>query len=270
MTFPNYKENEEYGESIFNGIKMSARERNVKERLALLKKSGIIPMAEMLEIGSHEGLFLREAQKAGFEILGIEPNLYAANYAIKNGLPTIVGSFKEAFEKIKDKKFDIVALFHTLEHMPGYLENLKKIKTIINPGGYLIIEVPNSESYRSKKYGNDWMYVYEEHLHNFSPDFLKKILLNLNFKVKKNYFRDFDIKYLSVKALLDRLLPFKFHMVNINRSKIKQKVSCSSGDVLKTKITMHFLLSPVKFFLIFCVKILHRGDFIMVVAKWAD
>jgi len=163
-----------------------------------------------------------------------------------------------------------VALFHTLEHMPGYLENLKKIKTIINPGGYLIIEVPNSESYRSKKYGNDWMYVYEEHLHNFSPDFLKKILLNLNFKVKKNYFRDFDIKYLSVKALLDRLLPFKFHMANINRSKIKQKVSCSSGDVLKTKITMHFLLSPVKFFLIFCVKILHRGDFIMVVAKWAD
>ena len=148
MKNDHYKENKIYGSQLDKNHKISARERSVLSRLNLIKKAGVVSSGALLEIGSHEGLFLREAQKAGFEILGIEPNLYVADYAIKNGLTTITGSFEESFEKVKDKKFDVVALFHTLEHMPDYLENFKKIKTLIKPDGYLIIEVPNRESYR--------------------------------------------------------------------------------------------------------------------------
>ena len=187
-----YKENKNYESQLIKNYKMAARERNVASRIKLLKKAGIAVSGSLLEIGSHEGLFLKEAQKAGFEVLGIEPNIYAANYAKERGLPSFIGSFEETFDKVKDKKFDVVALFHTLEHMPDYLGNLEKIKMLMKPGGYLIIEVPNSESYRSKKYGDDWVYVYEEHLHYFSPSGIKEILSSIGFTIKKRYFRDFD------------------------------------------------------------------------------
>lgn len=268
MVFLNYKENEKYGKNVYDIVKMSARERNIKERLALFLKTGIIPPADVLEIGSHEGLFLKMAKEKGFNVLGIEPNIYAVKHSVENGVATIQGYFEEVFDKIKNRKFDIVALFHVLEHMPDYLENLKKIKTLMNPGGYLIIEVPNSESYRSKKYGDDWIYVYEEHLHNFFPKKIKKNLEDLGFVIKNIHIRDFDFGNLSIKALLDRLLPFRFGGVNIKNVTAQERQMIRK--IPNQKTIFRLLLFPIKIFLLFCVKILHRGDFIMVVAKSAQ
>ena len=269
MKKDHYKENKIYGSQLDKNHKISARERSVLSRLNLIKKAGVVSSGALLEIGSHEGLFLREAQKAGFEILGIEPNLYVADYAIKNGLPTITGSFEESFEKVKDKKFDVVALFHTLEHMSDYLENLKKIETIINLGGYLIIEVPNSESYRSKKYGDDWVYVYEEHLHHFSPRGIKEILLSIGFTVKKIYFRDFDEMRMSIKQSLDRLLPIKIRGANVKYKNMDDGETPSSfkKTELKSKKIISLLIPLIRTFLAFCVKVLKRGDFMFIVAK---
>lgn len=268
MTFLTYKEKEEYGKNISDSVKMSARERNIKERLALFLKTGIIPPADVLEIGSHEGLFLKMAKEKGFNVLGVEPNIYAVKHSVENRVATIQGYFEEVFDKIKNRKFDIVALFHVLEHMPDYLENLKKIKTLMNPGGYLIIEVPNSESYRAKKYGDDWIYVYEEHLHNFFPKKIKKNLEDLGFVIKNIHIRDFDFANLSIKALLDRLLPFRFGGVNIKSGVIQNRRTDNKiSSVKKPKNILCLLLFPIKIFLVFCVKILCRGDFIMVVAK---
>ena len=55
--------------------------------------------------------FLKEAQKAGFEVLGIEPNIYAANYAKERGLPSFIGSFEETFDKVKDKNLTLWRFF---------------------------------------------------------------------------------------------------------------------------------------------------------------
>ena len=227
---------------------MSARERNVRDRLSLLKKSGIFPPAEILEVGSHEGLFLKMAKENGYGVLGIEPNEHAAKHALANGIETIEGYFEESFDKVKDKKFDVVALFHTLEHMPDYLGNLEKIKMLMKPGGYLIIEVPNSESYRSKKYGDDWVYVYEEHLHYFSPSGIKEILSSIGFTIKKRYFRDFDEMRMSIKWSLDRLLPIKFKNANVkNKSNGREKVAAKGKIYRGIKIWMFFNASKIFF-----------------------
>lgn len=269
MILPTYKENKEYGKSISDDIKMSARERNIKERLVLLKRAGIIPPAEMLEIGSHEGLFLKTAKENGFNVLGIEPNIYATGHSIENGVATIQGYFEEVFDKIKNRQFDIVALFHVLEHMPDYMANLAKIKYVLKSGGYLILEVPNVKSYRAKKYEGGWMYIYEEHLHNFYPEKIKKALEDSGFVIKNIYVRDFDSGNLSIKALLDRLLPFKFSGVNIKKGAMQQDRQ-GVNKISSQKNILRLLLLPIKIFLVFCVKILRRGDFIMVVAKSAN
>lgn len=265
-----YKQNKSYGHELSDKNKMSARERNVEERLALLKKSGIFPPAEILEVGSHEGLFLKMAKEKGFGALGIEPNAHATKYAKADGIETIEGYFEEAFDKVAGRQFDVVALFHVLEHIPDYLNCLSKIKSILKPGGWLVLEVPNGKSYRSKKYGNDWMYFYEEHLHDFSPERLKKELGRIGFKVANVYFRDFDCAHLSLRALLDRLLPFKFRGMNVKiRNQVKENASVGKKAENREPEgrNAEFFLSPIKTFLAFCVNVLKRGDFIMVVAK---
>ena len=71
---------------------MSARERNVRDRLSLLKNRGY--PAEIFEVGgSHEGLFLKMAKENGYGVLGIEPNEHAAKHALANGIETIEGYF---------------------------------------------------------------------------------------------------------------------------------------------------------------------------------
>lgn len=265
-----YKQNKSYGYELSDNKKMSARERNVRDRFSLLKKSGIFPPAEILEVGSHEGLFLKIAKENGYGVLGIEPNAYAVKHALANGVETIEGYFEESFNRVVDRRFDIVALFHVLEHIPDYAGCLLKIKSILKPGGYLVLEVPNGKSYRAKKYGNDWMYFYEEHLHDFSPEKLKKELERLGFEIIHMHFREFDCAHLSLRALLDRLLPFKFRGMNVKiRNQVKENVPAENKEEsMETKArNAGFFLVPLKVFLAFCVKFLKRGDFIFIVAR---
>lgn len=267
MNQEHYKENRGYKNQLTKDYKISARKRNVSDRIKILKKNGIASPADLLEIGSHEGLFLKTAKEAGFRVLGIEPNVYAVNFAKDNNLEVIGGTFEEAFGKVDGRKFDVVVMFHTLEHMPDYFGNLKKVRTIIKPNGFLVIEVPNNKSYRSKKYGGDWVYIYDEHLHHFSPQSLSDDLGKTGFVVKRIYFRDFDEMKLSIKHSLDRLLPFKFKKTNIKRQ-TEEQLAPDDSPFLSPKLKMaSSLLVPIRFLLAVLVKILKRGDFMLIVVN---
>lgn len=264
-----YKQNIGYKFALSKDEKIDARNKNVYQRFRCLSRYfKKIPGLKILEIGSHEGLFLKILKDRGFIVLGVEPNKYAADFAASLGIKTIKGLFEEAIKDISEK-FGAVCLYHTLEHMENADENLKKIKNILDPKGYLFIEVPNIESYRSKKYGETWEYMYPEHLHYFSPVSLKKILEKAGFTAEKIYFRDFNDFNLSIKASFDRLLPYKFfknqkrkHDVLKNEIEIKKIKNEAFG-----KKVFFLILWPARIFLAFLVKILKRGDFILVVAK---
>ena len=80
MNISHYKTNTGYGAALLKSEKMLARERNVKSRVKYLKKHfGSFQNKKFLEIGSHEGLLLKELKKQGAHVLGIEPSEYAAN-----------------------------------------------------------------------------------------------------------------------------------------------------------------------------------------------
>lgn len=264
-----YKQNIGYKEALKKDEKIDARNKNVYQRFKCLSKYfKKIPGSKILEIGSHEGLFLKILKDRGFFVLGIEPNKYAADFAASLGVKTIKGLFEEAIKNINEK-FGAVCLYHTLEHMENVDENLKKIKNILEPNGYLFIEVPNIESYRSRKYGETWEYVYSEHLHYFSPESLKEILERAGFTAQKIYFRDFNDFNLSIRASLDRFFPYKFfkdqkrkHDTIKNEIEIR-KVKNGGMD----KKIFFLILTPIRIFLAFLVKILKRGDFILVVVK---
>jgi len=261
MNINHYKNNVEYGEAFKKKEKMLARKRNVKNRIKYLKKYfSDFKNKKFLEVGSHEGLFLKELQLLGSDILGIEPSERAANYAASEGVKTIKASFEEAFANIKEK-FDAIFLFHVLEHMEDAEDCLKKIKSLLKQNGFIFIEIPNIKSYRSKKYGNDWEYIYDEHLHYFSLQSLSKLLYDMDLKI---YFRDFDDANMSVKQSLDRLVPFKF----FKNQKIKHIRSYQINiQIRESGRFLNILFLPIRTLLRFFVKFLKRGDFILVVAS---
>jgi 2-polyprenyl-3-methyl-5-hydroxy-6-metoxy-1,4-benzoquinol methylase len=109
----------------------------------------ISAIASHLDIGCSTGLILLYFEKQ-FECLsiGIEPGEAYREYARQQGL-TVYTSLDEV-EKSGKKRFSLISMSHVLEHLPdplGYLVHLRE--TLLDPQGWLLLEVPNLYSHDS-------------------------------------------------------------------------------------------------------------------------
>ena len=110
-------------------------------RVLAIKRTG-----RLLDVGCGIGRFINAARKAGFEVQGIELSTSAVNIAKqKYGLNLLFGDLDDLDFEIE--KFDVITLWHSLEHVPYPGRTLTKIKSILADGGYLVIAVPNDDGY---------------------------------------------------------------------------------------------------------------------------
>ncbi|MGQ9896720.1 MAG: class I SAM-dependent methyltransferase [Acidobacteriota bacterium] len=124
----------------------------------------------VLDIGAGGGEFLYLLQKLGHTVRGIEPNRGYANYATTEyGLQLYVGFAQEAV--FPEGHFDLVTMWHVLEHMACPGEVLRRVWAWLKPGGILAIEVPNIEATCQAPHST----FHEAHLFNFNPATLQKL-----------------------------------------------------------------------------------------------
>lgn len=110
----------------------------------------------ILDIGCATGLFLAGMKKRGWEVLGIELNERAARYARERlELDVVTGDFLDA--ALPDRHFDVISLWDVLEHLPDPLRVLRKISEKIRPGGLLLLNLPNPESWEARRFGPLWI-----------------------------------------------------------------------------------------------------------------
>jgi len=101
-----------------------------------------VPSGKLLEIGCSIGLFLDEAREVGFDVVGLELNEEARGYA-KEQLGLEVRGEDLYHTEFKDR-FDVVAMFNVLEHVPCPSEFLTFIReNLLAENGIIVIEVPN-------------------------------------------------------------------------------------------------------------------------------
>lgn len=113
----------------------------LKRRLIKVEKL-LKGRGRLLDVGAGSGAFLAEAKKRGWQIQGIEIDPQAICYARRQfGISLFNGELLNL--KTPGQLFDAVHLNHVLEHVYHPRELLLKIKSVLKPGGYLIIEVPN-------------------------------------------------------------------------------------------------------------------------------
>lgn len=100
----------------------------------------------LLEIGCHNGLFLKAAQESGWQGVGIDVS-QAMTDAVTTffGIPTYCGQYHE-LDLSRHGKFDVIYCSHVIEHIPNPNEWLTKMRQELAPDGVLCLNVPNQFS----------------------------------------------------------------------------------------------------------------------------
>ncbi|MGL3827325.1 class I SAM-dependent methyltransferase [Candidatus Pelagibacter communis] len=141
----------------------------------------------ILDYGCGWGGFLKLASKYCHSVAGYETMNICQNYISKN-IPKI--KLISNKEKLKTKKYDLIFLFHVLEHMPDQINELKFLKSLLNKNGKIIIEVPTCNdillSIKSLQSFRNFTF-WSEHLILHNHQSLKKFLLSANFKKIKTF-----------------------------------------------------------------------------------
>jgi SAM-dependent methyltransferase len=135
----------------------SQRRREARIRLRWMRGHGA-RSGRLLEVGVARGDFLSEARMAGFEALGIEPEPGTAEVARRrSGAEVLVGWAEEI--ELPSAAFDVVCLWHVLEHIPRPRAVLEALLASLRPGGLLFCEVPNAGGAMAIAQGDSWDYL---------------------------------------------------------------------------------------------------------------
>ncbi len=171
-------------------------------RISLKKKLKLINSfsseeKNLLDVGCGTGVFLLMAQQNNWTAFGIEPNENARIIANDKTNNSVFGV--EQILKFKPKSFDVITLWHVLEHLPRLEEKISILKSLLAQNGTLIIAVPNFKSYDAKYYKEFWAaYDVPRHLWHFSQKAISKIVAKEQMKVIKILPMIFDSYYVSL------------------------------------------------------------------------
>ena len=193
---------------------------------------------KLLDIGAGTGEFLMVAKENGWQTIGIEPSDKARNIALKKGV-----FLADSLADLEDHSFDVISMWHVLEHVPNLENQIKELKRLLKPTGTILIAVPNFNSYDAKYYKEFWAaYDVPRHLWHFSKTAIKELFEKEGLHLQKVLPMKFDAFYVSLlsekyktgkmnyfKAISIGLKSNKYGKENLDYSShIKNKKNASS------------------------------------------
>lgn len=119
----------------------------------------------LLEIGPATGEFAYLASRAGFDVHAIEMDAACCAFLEQLGVQTVLSDNPgEVLDGMG--RFDVIALWHVLEHIPRPLQLLEKLAGALTPDGVLTLALPNPESLQFRLFGRFWAHLDSpRHLH---------------------------------------------------------------------------------------------------------
>lgn len=198
----NYYKSEDYishsntRKGLVSKLYHAVRSYTLGKKVKLISKH--VPHGTILDYGCGTGMFLQECRKADWKTIGMEPDSGARQIASGMGLD--VFEDKDALAKQHPTTgFDIISLWHVLEHVTDLEETLQFFKSRLNAKGALFIAVPNHTSFDAQHYKEHWAaYDVPRHLYHFNPNTIRKLLEGSGFKLDETYPMKFDSFYVSM------------------------------------------------------------------------
>jgi SAM-dependent methyltransferase len=130
----------------------------------------------VLDAGCGTGLFLKLARDRGHIVRGVELSDSAAEYGRKiYGLAIESGTLESA--RLPEDTFDVITMWHVLEHLPDPVSALRIVQRTLKPGGVLLFGVPNIGSLEARFFGRRWFSLdAPRHLGHFDPDSARTVV----------------------------------------------------------------------------------------------
>lgn len=196
---PKYYESDDYishtdsKRTWFEKLYHIIRRKAIRDKVSLIEYCNV-DKGKILDIGTGTGEFLNEARKQNWKTFGIEPNEKAKNSAKDKGL-----CVAENTSDFEDGFFDVITMWHVLEHVKDLEFQIKELKRLLKPTGTIIIAVPNYKSFDAKYYGKYWAaYDVPRHLWHFSKTAITKLFQLEHLKVINIKPMLFDSYYVSL------------------------------------------------------------------------
>ena len=176
-------------EKAYQFVKNIALKNKLNTINSLQKSKGSI-----LDIGAGTGDFLVVAKENGWQITGIEPSSKAKEIAINKGV-----FFVDNSSILENNAFDVITMWHVLEHVPDIENQIKELKRLLKPNGTILIAVPNFNSFDAQHYGQYWAaYDVPRHLWHFSKTAIQKLFEKEDMKLVDILPMKFDAFYVSL------------------------------------------------------------------------
>lgn len=194
-----YYESEDYISHTDNKRSLFEKLYHFIKSIALKNKLNLINSfqpnkGKILDIGAGTGDFLSVANNDGWQTIGVEPSDRAKSIAKNKGV-----SFVEETSELENHSFDVISMWHVLEHVPDLDKQIKELKRLLKPTGTIIIAVPNFKSFDAKHYGNFWAaYDVPIHFWHFSKTAIKLLFDKEEMKLQKVLPMKFDSFYVSL------------------------------------------------------------------------
>lgn len=194
-----YYENGDYISHTDSQRSLFEKVYHIVKQIALKNKLNLVNSLQptkgcVLDIGAGTGQFLLTAKQNGWQTIGVEPSDKARKRASNKGI-----LFVDSTTQLQNHSFDVITMWHVLEHVPDLNHQIKELKRLLKPSGTLIIAVPNFNSYDAKYYGKYWAaYDVPIHFWHFSKTAIQKLFQKQQMRVVKIRPLKWDSFYVSL------------------------------------------------------------------------
>lgn len=162
--------------------------------------------ARILDIGAGSGMFVKEALKRGYDVVGVEPSEYLVNQAESEGLPVIKGTFPES---LKGKgKYDVIFMTDVIEHIADPLKMLSYLPKALKDNGIVIVTTPNVSSIAARVLGRRWWHYRIAHIGYYNKRTLKIMMHRAGMKPVKFMYAKWFFSSGYILERLRRYIPF--------------------------------------------------------------
>lgn len=135
----------------------------------------------LLDVGCATGALLVAAAADGWEVVGLEVSAAAAERARANSLDVRVGTLGSGV--LDGERFDVVTAWHVIEHVVAPGEDLARLRSLLAPGGLLVLETPNARSIGARLRGPGWAQIRPPvHINFFDRRSLTRALRESSFR----------------------------------------------------------------------------------------
>ncbi|MCF8234986.1 MAG: class I SAM-dependent methyltransferase [Bacteroidales bacterium] len=189
-----YLSHTDSNDSIFSILYRSVKQYTLRKKLNIIKR--FVRSGSLLDIGCGTGDFMALAKEKHWIVRGVEQNENARMLAQKKNLEIL--SSVDQLDSVNER-YDVITLWHVLEHLPDLHSTMKIISQKIKEDGILLIALPNHNSWDARHYEKYWAaYDLPRHLYHFNRKTITALLSSYGFELKSTFPMIFDAFYVSI------------------------------------------------------------------------